>query len=81
METITLRDGTFRWTRKALWWTRGLEANQSEIANVVAKTPWHGLSNRVEIDVRGRTYRIGDMIFGDETIEIADELSHAIGKA
>jgi hypothetical protein len=63
--------------RTAGWWKRNLEFDLSEVSTVEAKTPWHGLSNRVEFSYRGRRYVVGDMLLHGEALEIAEELSRA----
>ena len=65
--------------RKASWWKRNFEAAESEITDVISKTPWHGLSNHVEFVYRGRSYSIGDMISHDEAHEITHVLGGALG--
>ena len=79
VEEVILSQGTLQWHRKALWWKRNFEAAQSEITDVISKTPWHALSNHVEFVCRGRSYSIGDMILRDEATEIAHALRSALG--
>jgi hypothetical protein len=78
VEKIAISQGALLWERKALWWKRKLEVAGSDITDIVAKTPWHGLSNRVEFTLKGKTYRIGDMILRDEANEIVRDLRSAI---
>jgi len=79
VEEVIVGQGTLHWHRKALWWKRNFEAVQSDIADVIPKTPWHGLSNHVEFVHKGRGYSIGDMILHDEATEIAHALRSALG--
>ncbi len=78
VEEVVVSQGTLHWHRKALWWKRNFEAAESEITNVISKTPWIG-SNHVEFVYRGRSYSIGDMILRDEAAEVADALRNALG--
>jgi hypothetical protein len=78
VEEIVISNGILLWTRKALWWTSNFESKVGDITNVVAETPWHCLTNRVEFVSKGRTYSIGDMILTDEAKQIAHELKRAI---
>lgn len=79
VEELVVSKGTLHWHRKALWWNRDFEAAESEITDVIPKTPWHGLSNHVEFVCRGRSYSIGDLILQDEATEIAHALRSALG--
>ncbi len=81
VEEIVINQGTLRWERKALCWTRKYEAAGTEVTEIVVKTPWHGLRNRVQFTSKGRIYSIGDMILRDEADEIARELRSAIPTA
>jgi hypothetical protein len=78
VEEVIVGHGTLHWERKALCWNRILETPQDRISKVVARTPWYGLSNRVQFTADGRTYKIGDMILQDEANEIASALEQAI---
>jgi hypothetical protein len=71
-EEIIVRNGTFHWTRKALWWKRHLQAWQADVTDVVAK------SNHVQFTVKGRQYSVGDGVLGDEAIKIALNLQYAL---
>ena len=81
IEQITVDGGLFMWTRTALFWKRKLEIPPAEVTSVKAITPWHALSNRVEFTAADRRRCIGDMLLRDEAMDIAHELSHAIGIA
>jgi hypothetical protein len=80
-EEVIVEDGKLRWTRKALFWVRRLEIPTQGITGVDAVTPWHALSNRVEVTALGRRQKIGDMLLRDEAMELAQRLRHAIGLA
>jgi hypothetical protein len=79
VEEVVISQGILHWRRKASWWKRNFEAAESEITDVISKTPWHGLSNHVEFVYRGRSYSIGDMISHDEAHEITHVLGGALG--
>ena len=78
VEQILIENGVFSWTRKALFWRRKLELRVVEITAIRTATPWHNLSNRVELTAQNRHFRIGDMLRRDETYELAWCLRRAI---
>ncbi|MBS1805328.1 MAG: DUF2244 domain-containing protein [Acidobacteria bacterium] len=79
IEELLVQSGRLLWTRKALFWVRKLEFPTQSVTRVEAVTPWHGLSNRVELTVSGKHQRIGDMLLHDEAIDLARQLRHAVG--
>ena len=79
VEELVVHGGVMRWTRKALFWVRQLEVQTTDITEVRAVTPWHALSNRVEITARGKRQSIGDMLLRDEAIELSEKLRKAFG--
>lgn len=81
VEQIVVEGGALCWTRTALCWIRRVEIPTTEITEVKAITPWHGLSNHVEFIAHNRRRIIGDMLLHDETTELAEKLKHAVGLA
>jgi hypothetical protein len=79
-EEVNLSGETLTWTRKAPMWTRKSEMKLISISSVLAKTPWDGLNNSVEVISNGRRYEIGDRLRPEEAIEIARELQAALRK-
>lgn len=77
-EDILVDRNEMEWRRTAIWWVRTVTASATEISDVRAVTPWHGLSNRVEFTIHGRIHSIGDMLLRDEAIELASALNHAL---
>jgi hypothetical protein len=77
VEDLALEAGTLRWDRKALWWKRTTVIRVDEIDEIVSITPWHALSNHVEIQNERECWKVGDMLMRDETEELARELAHA----
>jgi len=78
VELIVVEDGLLHWTRTALFWTRKFDIPAREITDVTAITPWHGLSNHVQVTAQGRSRSIGDMLLSDEASELAHKIDHAI---
>jgi len=81
VEQIVISEGMFQWTRTALWWKREVKIPIRTVTEVKAVTPWHALSNRVELTADGRRQTVGDMLSLDETTELAHEMRRAIGLA
>jgi membrane protease YdiL (CAAX protease family) len=79
IERIVVQHGIFQWNRTALFWKRNVELPTTEISQVKAVTPWHGLSNRVEVTIGSKQQTIGDMLPRDEAAELANRLRNAIG--
>jgi hypothetical protein len=79
VEEIVVRGGEFHWTRTALRWVRTVHIPVHALTQIRAVTPWHSLSNKVEITTRRSRYGIGDMLLGDETQELAHRLAQAVG--
>lgn len=80
-EELLVQQGKLHWTRKALLWVRRLEIPAQSITSVKAVTPWHALSNHVEVTAFGKRKSIGDMLLNDEAVELAQQLRHAVGLA
>ncbi|MCL2659047.1 MAG: hypothetical protein FWD64_00820 [Acidobacteriaceae bacterium] len=80
VEAISIDGDTLRWTLTALRWHHTKIIRTAEITSVKAITPWTWLDNTVEINTdRRHYYRLGTKLRRDETIELANSLSHAIG--
>ena len=79
VEQITVEGGVLYWTRTALCWVRKVEVPTTDITEVKAITPWHALSNRVELTANKQRRVIGDMLLRDESTELAEQLRHAVG--
>jgi len=79
VEYLFVKGGLLHWTRTALFWTRKLEIPATDVTDVKAITPWHALSNRVELTARGKRRSVGDMLLRDEATELAHELRRIIG--
>jgi len=78
VEDVTVSQNTLRWSRSALRWTRTLEVPVSEIRDVKAITKWKPHSNFVQINVNGRTGKIGQALSADECNQLAVALRHAV---
>jgi hypothetical protein len=79
VEQITVEGGVLYWTRTALCWVRKVEVPTTDITEVKAITPWHALSNRVELTAHDQRWVIGDMLLRDETTELAQQLRNVVG--
>lgn len=79
IEEVVIEGGRLHWTRRALVWVRRLEISTRNITDVKAVTPWHGLSNHVDVFALGKRRKIGDMLLHDEAIELAQQLGGAVG--
>ncbi len=77
-EDIFVDHNVMEWRRTAIWRVRTVAASATDISDVRAVTPWHGLSNRVEFTFHGRIYCIGEMLLRDEALELASALNHAL---
>lgn len=77
-EEILVDRNVLEWRRTAIWRVRTFTASATDISDVRAVTPWHGLSNHVEFTIHGRARCIGDMLLRDEAIELASALKHAL---
>lgn len=81
IEQIVIEDGRLSWSGTALFWKRNLEIPVTEITDIKAVTPWHSLSNHVEVTASGRRRSVGDMLLRNEATELAHELKHSISLA
>jgi len=81
VEELLVQHGKLHWTRKALFWVRRSEIPTQSITSVEAVTPWHGLSNHVEVTALGKRKSIGDMLLNEEAVKLAQQLRHAVGLA
>jgi len=79
VEDLIIDKDVMHWTRRALFWVRKAEVPTKEITEVKAVTPWHALSNRVELTMLGKRKTIGDMLLRDEAIELSEKLREAVG--
>jgi hypothetical protein len=79
VEHIAIEAGSLRWTLTALKWTRTRHIPTTEITEIRAITPWHGLDNTVEVTAAGKQQRIGDKLLHDEAVELAHHLRQAVG--
>jgi hypothetical protein len=79
VEEISVIAGSLQWTRTALGWTRTKVIPLTEITEIKAITPWHGLDNTVEVTAARKQRRIGDKLLRDEAVELAQNLRQATG--
>jgi hypothetical protein len=79
VEEIDVEAGTLRRTRRALKWSRECDVPISDITEIKAITPWHGLDSTVEVMTHRKRFTIGDKLLHDEAIELAHRLCQAAG--
>jgi hypothetical protein len=79
IEQIAVEAGSLRWTLSALKWTRTRHIPTTDVTEIRAITPWHGLNNTVEVTAAGKQQRIGDKLLHDEAVELAKHLRRAVG--
>jgi hypothetical protein len=71
-EEIIVKDGTFHWTRKILFWRRHFQVGQTDVTDIIAR------DNHVQFTVKGRFYSVGDGLLVDEAIKAALNLQYAL---
>jgi hypothetical protein len=79
VEEIDINADTLRWKRTALKWSRIRDIPISDVTDIKAITPWHGLDNTVEVTTHRERLTFGDKLLPDEATELANRLRGAVG--
>ena len=80
VEEVIVKGEVLNWKRTAWKWIRSRTIPLIDVREIRAVTPWHALSNRVEVLTDADKLVIGDMLLRDEATELAHHLKHFIGR-